>query len=40
MIKNWLIVLALLAAPSIFAQTKLTWSDLADVDFQPEYNEK
>ena len=40
MIKNWLILCVLLAAPSIFAQTKLTWSDLADVDFQPEYNEK
>lgn len=35
-----LCVLAVVMAQSLGAQVKLTWTDFADVNFEPEYNEK
>ncbi len=38
---RWLVVcLMFVIAQSLFSQSKLTWDDLADVEFKPEYNEK
>ncbi|MEM8927955.1 MAG: hypothetical protein AAGC45_07115 [Bacteroidota bacterium] len=34
------IFFTLLVTQSSFSQSKLTWDDLADVEFKPEYNEK
>lgn len=38
--KWFLVCFVFLIAQSIFSQSKLTWDDLADVEFKPEYNEK
>ena len=38
---KWLLAsLVFFIAQSAFAQPKLTWDDLADVEFKPEYNKK
>jgi len=34
------LTLVLLVVQNTLAQSKLTWDDLADVDFKPEYNQK
>ncbi|WP_343486437.1 hypothetical protein [Allomuricauda sp. d1] len=40
MYKRYLLLFFLLVAQDIFAQSKLTWKEFADVNFEPEYNEK
>ena len=40
MYKTILFSVMFLVIQGIFAQSELTWEDLADVNFEPEYNEK
>jgi len=38
--KLFMVFFMLLLAQGAFAQSALTWTDFADVNFEPEYNEK
>lgn len=40
MYKSIIFSVMFLVIQGIFAQSELTWEDLADVNFEPEYNEK
>ena len=40
MSRVYVFLVIFISAQCIFAQTKLTWDDLADVEFKPEYNER
>lgn len=40
MSKVCFLLFSMLLAQGVFAQVELTWEDFADINFEPEYNEK